>query len=91
MCWGIHRPRPGQTLRPRPPVSALATSMWCGLGTMLFAVGRLMSPRRRPVTLGTWLFHCRELDLHLAGTVDQTGGQAIPFRVMAGCLNAWRS
>ncbi|MGW3784528.1 serine hydrolase domain-containing protein [Micromonospora chokoriensis] len=69
-----------------------------GLGTMLFTVGRLMSPRHRPVTLvghsgatGTWLFHCPELDLHLAGTVDQTRGQAIPFRVMARCLNAWRS
>ncbi|MFC7740430.1 serine hydrolase domain-containing protein [Nocardiopsis composta] len=56
-----------------------------GLGTMFFTVGRLMSPGRRPVTLighsgatGTWLFHCPELDLHLAGTVDQTGGRPSP-------------
>ncbi|GAA4196013.1 hypothetical protein GCM10022252_42730 [Streptosporangium oxazolinicum] len=68
-----------------------------GLGTMFFRVGRLMSPGRRPVTLvghsgatGTWLFHCPELDLHLAGTVDQTRGQAIPFRFMARCLDVWR-
>jgi D-alanyl-D-alanine carboxypeptidase len=69
-----------------------------GLGTMFFKVGRLMSPGRRPVTLvghsgatGTWLFHCPELDLHLVGTVDQTRGQAIPFRFMARCLNVWRT
>ncbi|MFI6506408.1 serine hydrolase domain-containing protein [Streptosporangium sp. NPDC050855] len=68
-----------------------------GLGTMFFRVGRLMSSGRRPVTLvghsgvtGTWLFHCPELDLHLAGTVDQTRGQAVPFRFMARCLDAWR-
>ena len=68
-----------------------------GLGTMFFTVGRLMSAGRRPVTLvghsgatGTWLFHCPELDLHLAGTVDQTAGQAIPFQVMARCVGVWR-
>ncbi|PRY02488.1 serine hydrolase domain-containing protein [Allonocardiopsis opalescens] len=68
-----------------------------GLGTMFFRVGRLMAPGRRPVTLvghsgatGTWLFHCPELDVHLAGTVDQTRGQAVPFRFMARCLDAWR-
>lgn len=67
-----------------------------GLGTMFFKVNRLMSPGPRPVTLvghsgstGTWLFHCPELDLHLAGTVDQTKGQSPPFRVMARCLRAW--
>lgn len=45
-----------------------------GLGTMIFTVPRLVAPgRRRPVTLvghsgatGTWLFHCPELDVHLA-------------------------
>ncbi|MEU4834307.1 serine hydrolase domain-containing protein [Streptosporangium sp. NPDC023615] len=69
-----------------------------GLGTMFFTLGRLMSAGRRPVTLvghsgvtGTWLFHCPELDLHLAGTVDQTGGQAVPFRFMARCLHLWRT
>ena len=69
-----------------------------GLGTMFFTVGRLMSVGRRPVTLvghsgstGTWLFHCPELDVHVAGTVDQTKGQAIPFRLMARCLSIWRA
>jgi CubicO group peptidase (beta-lactamase class C family) len=69
-----------------------------GLGTMTFRVGRLMGAGRRPVTLvghsgatGTWLFHCPELDLHLAGTVDQAGGQAMPFQLMAHLLHAWRT
>jgi len=69
-----------------------------GLGTMFFRVGRLVAPGGRPATLvghsgatGTWLFHCPELDLHLAGTVDQAKGQAIPFRFMARCLGAWRA
>ncbi|MDP9847907.1 serine hydrolase domain-containing protein [Streptosporangium lutulentum] len=69
-----------------------------GLGTMFFTVGRLMSSGRRPVTLighsgvtGTWLFHCPELDLHLVGTVDQTRGQAVPFRFMTRCLDVWRT
>lgn len=69
-----------------------------GLGTMFFGVGRLASTGRHPVTLighsgatGTWLFHCPELDLHLTGTVDQTKGRAIPFRLMTRCLNIWRA
>lgn len=68
-----------------------------GLGTMFFGVNRLMTAGHGPLTLvghsgatGTWLFHCPELDVHLAGTVDQTRGQAVPFRVMARCLAAWR-
>ncbi|MDO3648649.1 serine hydrolase domain-containing protein [Nocardia mangyaensis] len=69
-----------------------------GLGTMFFGAGRLASAGRHPVTLighsgatGTWLFHCPELDLHLTGTVDQTKGRAIPFRLMTRCLNIWRA
>lgn len=69
-----------------------------GLGTMYFNVHRLMTGGRAPLTLvghaggtGTWLFHCPELDLHLAGTIDQTKGAAVPFRYLAGFLNAWRS
>jgi D-alanyl-D-alanine carboxypeptidase len=67
-----------------------------GLGTMIFKVGRLNAPGRRPVTLvghsgatGTWLFHCPELDLHLTGTVDQAKGQRIPFSLMVRMLRAW--
>jgi CubicO group peptidase (beta-lactamase class C family) len=69
-----------------------------GLGTMIFRINRLGTAGRSPVTLvghsgvtGTWLFHCPELDVHLAGTVDQARGQAMPFRLMARCLNIWRS
>ncbi|MEV0643666.1 serine hydrolase domain-containing protein [Phytomonospora sp. NPDC050363] len=69
-----------------------------GLGTMFFRVGRLMAPGQRPIDFvghsgatGTWLFHCPELDLHLAGTVDQVNGQAIPFRFMARCASVWRA
>ncbi|MEV1128408.1 serine hydrolase domain-containing protein [Agromyces sp. NPDC049794] len=67
-----------------------------GLGTMIFRVNRLISPLAGPVSLvghsgstGTWLFTCPELDLHLAGTVDQTQAQSIPFRIMATCLRLW--
>lgn len=71
-------------------------TMRYGLGTMIFPVNRLAGPDRRAVTLvghsgstGTWLFHCPELDVHLAGTVDQARGRAIPFRLMASVLRAW--
>lgn len=69
-----------------------------GLGTMFYRLNRLVLAGRSPTTLvghsgatGTWLFYCAELDLHLAGTVDQTKGQAIPFQFMATCLRAWRA
>lgn len=69
-----------------------------GLGTMFYRLNRLMLAGRPPATLvghsgatGTWLFYCAERDLHLAGTVDQTKGQAIPFQFMATCLRAWRA
>ncbi|MGC0143648.1 serine hydrolase domain-containing protein [Pseudactinotalea sp. Z1732] len=67
-----------------------------GLGTMIFTVNRLMSPSHAPVTLvghsgstGTWLFTCPELGVHLAGTVDQTQANALPFHIMARCLRIW--
>ena len=66
-----------------------------GLGTMFFRVGRVAAPGRDPVTLvghsgatGTWLFHSPELDLHLAGTIDQARGQSMPFRIMTRMLHA---
>jgi D-alanyl-D-alanine carboxypeptidase len=71
-------------------------AMRYGLGTMTFRVNRLAGPGHRPVTLvghagvtGSWLFHCPELDVHLAGTVDQSRGRATPFRLMAQVLRAW--
>ena len=69
-----------------------------GLGTWIFRVNRLIGPGRRPVTLvghagvtGTWLFHCPELDVHLAGTIDQAtfSARSAPFRLMARILRAW--
>ena len=67
-----------------------------GLGTMIFRVNRLTAPGTRPVRLvghsgstGTWLFHCPQLDVHLAGTVDQAEGRSLPFRLMAQLLRAW--
>jgi D-alanyl-D-alanine carboxypeptidase len=37
------------------------------------------------------LFHCPELDVHLAGTLDQATllGRSGPFRLMARVLRAW--
>lgn len=68
-----------------------------GLGTMFYRFSRLMLAGRPAATLvghsgatGTWLFHCPERDLHFAGSVDQTKGQAIPFKFMAQCLRAWQ-
>lgn len=67
-----------------------------GLGTMVFKIGRLNAPGTRAMTLvghsgstGTWLFHCPELDLHLAGTIDQAEGRSLPFRLMVRLLRAW--
>lgn len=69
-----------------------------GLGTWIFRVSRLVGPGRKPVTLighagatGTWLFHCPELDVHLAGTIDQTTflARSAPFRIMSRILRAW--
>jgi D-alanyl-D-alanine carboxypeptidase len=69
-----------------------------GLGTWIFRVNRLAGPGHRPATLvghagvtGTWLYHCPELDLHLAGTIDQSTffARRAPFQLMARILRAW--
>jgi D-alanyl-D-alanine carboxypeptidase len=69
-----------------------------GLGTWIFRVNRLAGPGHRPVTLvghagvtGTWLYHCPELDLHLAGTIDQSTflARRAPFQLMARILRTW--
>ena len=66
-----------------------------GLGMMRFRVGRLFAPDRRPVTLvehsgstGSWLFHCPELNVMSAGTVDQATAGPVPFRVQPKILRA---
>lgn len=67
-----------------------------GVGTWIFPVNRLIAPGRKPITLighagatGTWLFSAPELDVHLVGSVDQAGGQRMPFRLMVQMLRAW--
>lgn len=52
-----------------------------------FTLPRIPTPAGRQPTLfghsgstGSWLFHCPELDLSIAGTVDQGTAGAAPFR-----------
>lgn len=64
-----------------------------GLGMMRFRVNRMVAPGRDTVTLvghsgatGSWLFHCPELDLHVAGTVDDIDARAVPYRLLPPVL-----
>jgi D-alanyl-D-alanine carboxypeptidase len=77
------------TLMPRTPTWPIQY----GLGMMRFHVPRLLSPFS-PVpavvghsgSTGSWLFHCPERDLLLAGTVDQVTAGAVPYRVVPRLL-----
>jgi D-alanyl-D-alanine carboxypeptidase len=64
-----------------------------GLGMMRFKIPRLFSPFRSvPAVVGhsgatgSWLFFCKELDVLLAGTVNQLSAGAVPFRFMPKIL-----
>ncbi len=66
-----------------------------GLGMMRFKIPRLFSPFRSvPAVVGhsgatgSWLFYCEELDLLLAGTVNQLSAGAVPFRFLPKILQA---
>lgn len=66
-----------------------------GLGMMRFKIPRLFSPFRSvPAVVGhsgatgSWLFYCEELDVLLAGTVNQLSAGAVPFRFMPKILQA---
>ena len=66
-----------------------------GLGMMRFKIPRLFSPFRSVPTVvghsgstGSWLFYCEELDLLLAGTVNQLSAGAVPFRFIPKILQA---
>jgi CubicO group peptidase (beta-lactamase class C family) len=80
-------PRDAATLRaPSWPIEY-------GLGIMRFRLPRLFTGMRRmPAVIGhtgstgAWLFYCEELDLLLAGTVDQATAGAIPYRVVPELL-----
>lgn len=81
-------PRDAATLRaPSWPIEY-------GLGIMRFRLPRLFSGLRRMPTVightgstGCWLFYCQELDLLLAGTVDQATAGAVPYRVVPKLLD----
>ena len=73
-----------------------------GLGMMRFHVPRLFSPLRPTPPMighsgatGSWLFYCPDLDVYLAGTVDQVAAAAVPFRFVPKVLHvltsAWQS
>lgn len=73
-----------------------------GLGMMRFHIPRIFSPLRPipPVighsgATGSWLFYCPELDVYLAGTVDQVTAAAAPFRFTPKLLHilasAWQT
>ncbi len=64
-----------------------------GLGMMRFRIPRLFSLLHSapPVighsgATGSWLFYCPELDVYLAGTVDQVAAAATPFRFVPKLL-----
>lgn len=78
---------------PRDP-AALRAPSWpieYGHGMVRFALPRWLTPFRRvPAVVGhtgstgSWLFYCEELDVLLAGTVDQGTAGAVPFRQVVG-------
>lgn len=60
-----------------------------GLGIMRFQMPRLFTPRRpMPAVIGhtgstgTWLFYCPDLDLYMAGAVNQVTAAPVPYRVV---------
>jgi CubicO group peptidase (beta-lactamase class C family) len=60
-----------------------------GLGVMRFQISRWLAGGRRIPGLightgstGSWLWFCPELELLIAGTVDQTMAPTVPFRIV---------
>jgi D-alanyl-D-alanine carboxypeptidase len=77
------------TLAPRSPTWPIQY----GLGIMRFQIPRLFSPFSPVPALvghsgstGSWLFHCPERGLLLAGSVDQVAAAAIPYRFLPKVL-----
>ena len=69
-----------------------------GTGVMRFRLPRLFTPAApMPAVLGhtgstgCWLFFCPELDVLLAGSVDEATAGAVPFRTVPKILSALRS
>jgi hypothetical protein len=64
-----------------------------GLGIKRFRLPRWLSgPAPMPAlfghsgSTGTWLFHCPDLDLVLAGTISQVTAGAVPYRFLPRVL-----
>ena len=64
-----------------------------GLGLMRFKLPRLFTPfQAMPAIIGhtgssgTWLFHCPERDLYIAGGVSEVTSGAVPFRLVPRLL-----
>jgi len=74
--------------------AALRSPNWpiqYGLGLMRFRVPRF-GPRLHLIghsgSTGCWLFHCPQLDVYLAGSVDQATAGALPYRFLPKVLRA---
>ncbi len=81
--------------RSRTAIMSPSWPIQYGLGIKRIGVLRLQAPGRRPATLightgasGSWLLHCPEHDLTLAGTVDQTLAASVPYRIGPRILRA---
>lgn len=80
--------------------AALRNPSWpieYALGIKRFQIPRWLPPFRHiPAVIGhtgstgSWLFHCPELDLYLAGTVDQGTAGAVPYRLLPKLLEDLR-
>lgn len=65
------------------------------LGAMRFQLPRVFTGFRLLPALightgstGSWLFHAPDADLYLAGTVDEVGSGAVPYRILPKVLRA---
>ncbi|HVL51273.1 MAG TPA: serine hydrolase domain-containing protein [Actinomycetota bacterium] len=92
---GLMRERFNRFGLPRS-VASLRSPSWpieYGLGLMRFELSRPLAGGRRLPTVvghtgstGSWLWHVPELDLVVAGTVDQTSAATVPFRSVPRAL-----
>lgn len=81
-------------------MAALRNPSWpieYALGIKRFQIPRWLPPFRHiPAVIGhtgstgSWLFHCPELDLYIAGTVDQGTAGAVPYRLVPKVLEVMR-
>ena len=69
-----------------------------GIGLMRFRLPRLLTPTApMPLVLGhtgstgCWLFYCPNLDMYLAGSVDEVAAGAVPFRILPRILGVLRT